>query len=322
MPRRSELCEPESGFWIRHFRTLFSALVLLLCLRCFSAGADWEKPAHSQGRPAQGRLVLSKASVQPAWFNTKYSGHAVVTILMSILVVGWTIYARRRPEIFVRRIPGLDALEQAVGRAVEMGRPLFFSPGILPLTEIPTVAAVNVLKHVARLCARYGAELRVYNIYPGVHAVTEETVKEAYTEEAKGSAFKRRSVVFLAAEQFSYAAALSGLIVRARPASVLYFGPFYAESLILTETGLSCGTLQIAGTDKYTQLPFFVTTCDYVIMGDEFYAASAYLSRQPVLLGSLKAQDCAKAALMAALAAGFLLESLGCHVLKDFFLLK
>jgi hypothetical protein len=43
------------------------------------------------------------------------------------------------------------------------------------------------------------------------------------------------------------------------------------------------------------QLPFFITACDYTLMGEELYAASAYLSREPLLLGGLIGQDWGKA---------------------------
>jgi hypothetical protein len=43
-----------------------------------------------------------------------------------------------------------------------------------------------------------------------------------------------------------------------------------------------------------TQTPFFIAACDYVLIGDEFYAASAFLTRQPVLVGSLIGQDWCK----------------------------
>jgi hypothetical protein len=75
-------------------------------------------------------------------------------------------------------------------------------------------------------------------------------------------------------------------------------GYFNAESLLLAETGASTGAIQVAGTDQYIQLPFFITTCDYTLIGEELYAASAYLSRDPRLLGSLRGQDVGKAFLM------------------------
>ena len=70
-------------------------------------------------------------------------------------------------------------------------------------------------------------------------------------------------------------------MIRDRPAAHIMMGYFYAESLLLAETGSTTGAIQIAGTDAFTQLPFFVTTCDYTLLGEELYAASAYLSGEP-----------------------------------------
>ena len=54
------------------------------------------------------------------------------------------------------------------------------------------------------------------------------------------------------------------------------------------------GAIQIAGTASQAQIPFFVTACDYTLMGEEYFAASAYLSKKPELIGGVKAQDTVK----------------------------
>ncbi len=100
-------------------------------------------------------------------------------------------------------------------------------------------------------------------------------------------------------------------MVREKPATVFFMGMFYAESLIMAETGNSIGAIQIAGTDAVTQLPFFITACDYTLIGEELYAASAYLSRDPLLLSTLKAQDAGKLIIMILLAVGILLYTFG-----------
>jgi hypothetical protein len=107
-------------------------------------------------------------------------------------------------------------------------------------------------------------------------------------------AYNEDDVFYLTRSQFAYVAGVNGIMVRQRPATILYMGMFYAESLVLAETGASVGSIQIAGTDAVTQLPFFITSCDYTLIGEELYAASAYLSREPVLLGGLKGQDTVK----------------------------
>ena len=83
-----------------------------------------------------------------------------------------------------------------------------------------------------------------------------------------------------------------GAMVREKPAACFYMGVFYAERLLLlAETGNSVGAIQVAGTAMPAQLPFFVAACDYTLIGEEFFAASAYLSGEPSQLGSLRGQD-------------------------------
>ena len=83
-------------------------------------------------------------------------------------------------------------------------------------------------------------------------------------------------------------------------------GAFFAESLILAETGNSVGAIQIAGTARPAQLPFFIAACDFTLIGEELFAASAYLSGEPKQLGSLKGQDVGKAIAMLFIVLGVL----------------
>ena len=100
-------------------------------------------------------------------------------------------------------------------------------------------------------------------------------------------------------------------MVREKPAAHIMMGYFYAESLLLAETGSTTGAIQIAGTDACTQLPFFVTTCDYTLLGEELYAASAYLSQEPAQIGPLKAQDYTKVLIVIIIIAGIVAISFG-----------
>jgi len=99
-------------------------------------------------------------------------------------------------------------------------------------------------------------------------------------------------------------------MIREKTATNFYMGMFWAESLLMTETGSMTGAVQIAGTDAVSQLPFFITTCDYTLIGEELYAASAYLSRQPLILGTLKAQDYVKLLIVISVVVGTILSTL------------
>ena len=136
-------------------------------------------------------------------------------------------------------------------------------------------------------------------------------MKDAYTEAGHPDAYDEKDVFFITHDQFSYTAAVNGIMLRDKPATNFYLGKFYAESLILAETGSYAGSIQIAGTDEILQIPFFVTACDYTLIGEELYAASAYLTREPVMMGSIKGQDVFKLILLIIILLGIILETAG-----------
>ena len=262
--------------------------------------------------------AIAAAEAYENFFNrTKTNNFVIGTIFSLIILI--SIFLAQKRELFIRRIAGLEALDEALGRATEMGKPVLFAHGLASMGSVSTIAAVNVLSRVANRTAEFNTELRVANNDPVVMAVSQEVVKESYLNAGRPDAYSEDSVFMVATEQFSYAAALDGMMVRDRPATNIMMGYFFAESLLLAETGASIGAIQIAGTDSYTQLPFFITTCDYTLMGEELYAASAYLAREPKLLGSLKGQDIGKAVLLIVMILGTLLATFGNQTLTHIF---
>ena len=264
------------------------------------------------------RTAVITASAEGNYFNWEKLNNAALGLLLSVLIIGYISLARRR-ALYIRRIGGLEALDEALGRATEMGKPVLFIHGLRDMSQISTIAAVNILGRVARRTAEYDTALRVVAPDPVVMSVSQETVQASYFEAGRPDAFNPDHVFVAGTEQFSYAAATEGIMVRERPAAHIMMGYFYAESLLLAETGSTTGAIQIAGTDAFTQLPFFVTTCDYTLLGEELYAASAYLSREPKLLGSLKGQDAGKAILIAVIVLGSLLATLDIPFLTHLF---
>ena len=232
-------------------------------------------------------------------------------VFLAVVILVFINLAKKNPNLFVRRIAGLEAMDDALGRATEMGRPVLFVHGLKFMHEVPTIAAVNILGRIAKKVAEFDTSLKVANWDPVIQQVSRETVKESYIEAGRPDAYKEENIYFASSEQFSYAAAVEGLMVREKPAANFYFGYFYAESLLLSETGNAAGSIQIAGTDAFTQIPFFITTCDYTLIGEELYAASAYLSREPRLLGSLKGQDLGKLMIIIVLVLGTIFTTFG-----------
>lgn len=228
------------------------------------------------------------------FFNTSKAWQAIILLLVCGAVYFFIEYARRGGNLRVRKIAGLEAVSEAVGRATEMGRPVLYINGIQDINDIQTIAGITILGNVARTCAEYDAQLVVPTSRSLVMTTARETVQNAFLAAGRPDAYREDNIYYLTDEQFGFVAGVTGTMVREKPAACFYMGAFYAEALVLAETGNGIGAIQVAGTAMPSQLPFFVAACDYTLIGEEFFAASAYLSGEPMQLGSLKGQDIGK----------------------------
>jgi hypothetical protein len=257
--------------------------------------------------------VTGPVQATSQWFNvTRWSVLTAVMLFFGfVLYYIWSAQAGRKP--FVRRIPGIDAIEEAIGRATEMGRSVLYVPGVLDIDDIQTVQGLIILESVAKMTARYDTPISVPVTYPIPFTIAEEMVKGGYLHAGKPDQYDPNSVRFVSPEQFAYVAAVTGIMLRDRPGAHIFMGAFFAESLLLAETGFSTGAIQVAGTANVHQLPFFVVACDYTLIGEELYAASAYLSGEPKMVGSLKGADLMKITIIVVVIVGCVLETAGFH---------
>lgn len=244
------------------------------------------------------------------WFRLDRLNNLLLLITLIVLFF-WAVSHAKRKGLFIRRIAGLDAIDEAIGRATEMGKPIFYVPGIGGMSSISTIASAFILGEVSKKVAQYDSQIKVPHFDPVVMTVCKEVVKQSYMEAGRPDSYREDINHFVSQDQFSYAASVDGMISREKPAACFYMGHFMAESLLLAEVGATSGAIQIAGTDVEHQLPFFFTACDYTLIGEELYAAGAYLSKEPMLLSALKVQDFGKLFVMVSVFFGMILVAIG-----------
>ncbi len=242
--------------------------------------------------------------------NWRLANLFAIAFILCGSVIYFIAHAKKGKKLFIRKIAGLEAIDEAIGRATEMGRPILFVPGINDMDDVQTIAGITLLSRVAKVVADYDIRINMPVSRSLVMTTARETIKEAYIGAGRPDAYNDDMVRYITDEQFGYVAAVDGIMVRDKPATCFYLGAFFAESLILAETGNSIGAIQIAGTAQPAQLPFFVAACDYTLIGEELFAASAYLSNEPKQLGSLKGQDVGKFVAMIAIVIGVLIATL------------
>jgi hypothetical protein len=235
------------------------------------------------------------------------------SVAVLIVLVMW-VYQRakagqRVPDI--RKIAGLDAISEAVGRATEMDRPVLYLTGSGSFNEPQLLASMAILAEVAKLAARYQARLLVPVPMSYVHPVAQDIVRTAYASEGKLDSFKADDVRWISDHYFGYAAGVVGLMFSERIAANIMIGSFAFDALMYAEAGHQAGAIQVAGTASTAQIAFLVAACDYALIGEEMYAAAAYLTKDPLRISSVVVEDWAKFVLTGLVILGVIAKTMG-----------
>ncbi len=131
------------------------------------------------------------------WFSIGRIPTFIIALLFSIAVLWFVRSAKGGKDLFIRKIPGLDAVDDAVGRATEMGRPVLYVPGIETVSEVGTLAALTILGHVAKRVAEHGTPLDVPCADPIVMTTAQEIVRQSYTEVGRLDNYDPNRVAYL-----------------------------------------------------------------------------------------------------------------------------
>lgn len=288
-------------------KRIFILFLLLLFFFLFNSIA----PAFAQKNEVE--------ELKQRWFDPEKANVLAGLVTCIVLIFFFIIYGKKKGKLFIREIAGLQAIDDAIGRATEMGKPILYSAGLGKMDRVATMASMNILGTVAEKVAEYNTPLIFPNYDPVVMAVAQEVVKESFTRAGHPEFYNPDNIFFVTQSQFGYVAAVDGIMVRQKPATNLFLGTFEAESLILAETGNSIGAIQIAGTDSTIQLSFFIVACDYTLIGEELFAASGYLTKDPMVLGSIKGQDFLKILIIILVLAGGILATFNSEFLTKLF---
>ncbi len=214
----------------------------------------------------------------------------------------------------IRRLPALDAIDDAVGRATEMGRPLIDHLGMVRFSAggenaALSQAALNVLSYVAHKCAQLDCKLIVPGQVAESMPLLEDTVRTAFTAEGVPEKFTIDTVRYLSEDSFVFQGAIAGLMLRERPVAFVGIGPMGLEAQTNNMNMARLGGITIAGASTADRMPD-MACADYSLFSTEVYACGAYLSKEPKELGSIQAQDYIQVALVGLILVGLVLGAL------------
>jgi hypothetical protein len=204
-------------------------------------------------------------------------------------------------------------LEEAVGRAVEMGRPIHMSPGndnLRTASSTEMLAGISVGTYVAGLSAKYNVNLIPTVGYTDTQAQMEERIRLAYLQEGKLESYKIGMVQYVP-YGMAYDLFVLGIAEREKPAANIMIGSWQAAGLYLIESMRKIGAINIAGTVRPILTAFFVGACDFALIGEEVLAAGVYTSKDTLAMGGLQGQDLLKFFCAGVIIAGSILATIG-----------
>jgi hypothetical protein len=251
-------------------------------------------------------------------------GELLLSMTLVILSIIFYLLARSG-MIFTpkRRLAAVDAMEEYVGRATEMGRPVHYTPGATGLIHnkraTQLAAGYSLLGYVAKLAAKNGIPIYCTVSQSDQIPLAESIIREAYVQTGHPELFRDDLVRFYGPQDESYASGIFEFYGTHKPAVNFLIGGWSSEVNLITEAGAAMGIPQISGTGHaaYGAMPMMIATSDYVLIIEELYAASAQASGDPVAMNFLAAQDIGKAILMALMIIGLVLAAAGNQVLVD-----
>jgi hypothetical protein len=248
----------------------------------------------------------------------------LLLLIIVLLVVIFTLLhharalAGKRP-ISRRPLPGLDVITRALARGAETGRAIHLSPGSGAIgaraTTAETVAGLLAADRVASEAALNGAPILASSGDAVTHLALRGTLRQAYQRAGLGEDYDPANVQLLAHQDaMAYASGVTTLYGRQKLEASQLLGSFGQEVLLAGEDGAQRGVPQIAGATTTAALPLIYLTAEGTLIGEEIYAADAYLARSPAPLARLLTHDTLRTVVIVAIIVLLLLSAAGLSI--------
>jgi hypothetical protein len=248
--------------------------------------------------------------------NDAYLGIPVLIGLIVFLVlrIVFAVLGRRGRKYSLRDISAFASLRHGVGLAVESGQRLHLSLGFGD-SSTPRFAAglagLSVLNRVARAASVSDQPPVATSGDASLAILSQDTLRNAYRAVGADdqSSFDMGQISGLT--PFSFVAGTLPVIFDEKVSVNVLAGSFGSEVGLITDAAERTGGLTLAGSDNVPAQAVLYASAQEPLVGEELYAAGAYLQAGPMHIASLRVQDIFRWILIGVMLIGALLKFLG-----------
>ena len=255
------------------------------------------------------------------------TGHVTDFVLVVAVMITSILFLRigRKYKLSIRKMAALDAIEEMVGRCTEMGKPFFLLSGssttLVGRKSAQTIAALNIASYVTEFCAKTKTKVISVTASTQIIPLTVDIMRTEYIKAGALDAFDPVDQVrfpgnYPIITKYSSGAGLYMETEGVGAASLV--GCWEAQDkLMLGEIASRLGAMSIGGSENIDGMPQHAVTNDYLLIAEECYAAGAYISKDPAMLGTLITTDIYRVIISALLIIGIILSVIGSSYLVD-----
>ncbi|MDB5081764.1 MAG: hypothetical protein JWP00_3688 [Chloroflexi bacterium] len=243
----------------------------------------------------------------------------IVLIAFLIFFFGaWSRIEQQGHRPVLRALRPLVRLKSLIGQSAETGKGLYYSPGSGGLNDQPgaaeTLSSLTTLSAVSRGAARSGASLQVSANDTLSYLAAQDVVQAEYAGAGRLDDFDPHNVRFVTQQdRLAYIAGVESSLDEEAISGSVMLGRFDSEYLLAGERANQLDIPQVAGSSRVEAMPLMLASAgpESTLLGEEIYAAPAYLSRRPALLASVGAQDALRMLIILAIILGVIAASTG-----------
>jgi len=254
-------------------------------------------------------LESSNAGISPAGLAA-LAFLALAALLFAIALVKMSGTFR----VSLRPLRGYEQMLEAIGEAAESGQAIHLSAGSGSVGAAATVDTLAGVNAVAALVAK-AATSQVATVITTASAVVlpllQAASEQAYSKAGASAEYDPARVRFAGDDRNVYAVSVCDVLLHEPVGTSLLLGSLGEETLLIGERGQMAGVVQVTGTANTRALPYAIATADHVLLGEEIYAAGAYLTGQASHLASLLVQDWLRLIVVGAILAGVIAKTAG-----------
>jgi hypothetical protein len=237
-------------------------------------------------------------------------------IFAAVLFVALTLWRRRTPGS-LRLIEAYERLNRSVGLAVENGTRLHISLGRGNFFTARGGSALAGLAMLRRLAERTSMSDRPPIVTSGdasLAILSQDTLQSGYRAAGAEDQYRFSTGRLTGLTPFSYAAGTIPTIHDENVSANIILGDLGTESALLAEASDRENTSLIAASDNLSAQSVFYASAQEPLIGEELFAAGAYVGAGASHQASLNVQDILRWLIILAILIGAGLKILGAPI--------